>query len=236
MKPLNHVEQKIQADINARSKPTNYTAAMQAWHTYLTEGTFTDKQVEILAEIRSDFTQREILEALLLSNCPSEEIEKYLKIPVQTCEWYKELFFDTNVFLTELSRIVYIETYADNRPKKETSSYEWAKELKLRAVNLGYEYVLYSYANVIPDSVKQQELIERMFMASSYKAMNSNYYGINSDVTKNAVKHAELMLKAHDALQKIREGNADVGQDLVAIVTSSNKIKAHVLPKNAEII
>ena len=214
MRPLDHVARKVLDDIHTQTPAKDYTEAMSAWRLYKTVDTyeFPDNE-DILFTIYENRKQAEILEALILSECPEDVIETSLHVPVCVTKWYKELFYDISVFRTDLDRLVYLTEYED----------EWARDLKTKAVNLGYEFVLFNFANLVPKTDVQKRLIERMFMATAYKAMAMNYNGIKSEVNKQAVKHAELMIKAYELLVKTNAEEVGSNYDLVGLLTVSSE-------------
>lgn len=211
MLALDHVSKKVLADIQGKVRPKEYSEAMSAWYAYKSgTGQSLSKAQNIAFGIHESQRQTEILEALLLSNCPTETICEAFEVPPESIAIYAELFFDQGVFLTRLDRLEYLEDYPD----------PWGRDLKLRAVNLGYEYVLFTFANLVPKTQAQKKLVERMFMATAYKAMAMNYNGIKSDANKQAIRHAELMIRAYELLAKSNaEENAD-NHDLQSLLAA----------------
>ena len=220
MTPLDHRAQRVLADMAAARAPDDaYTDAMRAYYEHQS-GQKSDL-CEIICTIRQSRLQSEILEALLLSNCPEQEIFDALAVPVQASCWYAELFFDTAVFKTGLDRIEYLEEYPDS----------FGRDVKMKAVSLGYEFVLFTYANLVPKTAAQKKLVERMFMATSYKAMAMNYNGIKSDVSKQAVRHAELMMRAYDLLVKTNADETNSNYDLVTLLATEDTAPAAATAK-----
>lgn len=224
---LAHVASLVEADVAAGRKPgPAYTPAMRFWYTVTSEDDpELDRTGRVVLSMRRSETQREILEALILSACPEETIERALAVPKEATAWYRELFFDTTAFLTDLDKIEYLTNYED----------DFGRELKNRAVSLGYEFVLFTYANLVPRTEVQKQLVERMFMATAYKAMSMNYSGIRTEITKNAVKHAELMLKAYEALRRYSDDDPSSGHDLTAFLTKAEAEKNIPTPSLGEI-
>ena len=209
---LDHRARRVLADREANRAPDDaYTDAMRAYYEYQS-GQKSDL-CDIVCTIRESRLQSDILEALLLSNCPEQEIYTALAVPVQATQWYAELFFDTKVFKTGLDKIEYLEEYSDSL----------GRDLKMKAVSLGYEFVLFNYANLVPKTAAQKKLVERMFMATAYKTMAMNYNGIRSDVSKQAVKHAELMMRAYDLLVKTNADDTNSSNDLVTLLAADEK-------------
>jgi hypothetical protein len=229
MRQLDHVAQKVLYDIRNKVAPSGYSEAMLAWRAYNEEDSpAVSGTADIVFSIHESPRQSEILEALLLSGCPPEIIQEALSVPVAVTEWYAELFFDIAVFRTDLDRLEYLEDYAD----------PWGRDLKLKAVNLGYEFVLFNFANLVPKTASQKKLVERMFMATAYKAMAMNYNGIKSEVNRQAVKHAELMIKAFDLLAKTNADDTNGSYDLVSLLAADDAGQGGsvVKPKAEDII
>ncbi len=225
MRPLDHRAIKVQADYKNDVPPQDYTSAMLSYRKFLA-GEALSKDEAIAFAIRESKRQSEIVEAILLNSWPSEEIEEAFNVPRKSVEIYSEIFFDISVFMTDLDRLEYLEDYPDPA----------GRELKLKAVSLGYEFVLFNFANLVPKTAAQKKLVERMFMATAYKAMSMNYNGIKTEISKQAVKHAELMIKAYELLNKI---NADDGQetyDLVTLLVREDAGSSPVKPSAEEII
>ena len=224
---LAHVALLVEADVASGRKPgPAYTPAMHFWYVVKSEDDpKLDMTGRVVLSIRRSDTQREILEALILSSCPAETIERALAVPREATAWYRELFFDTAAFLTNLDRIEYLTNYED----------DFGRELKSRAASLGYEFVLFTYANLVPKTEVQKQLVERMFMATAYKAMAMNYNGIRTEITRNAVKHAELMLKAYEALRRYSDDDPSSGHDLTAFLTKAEAEKNIPTPSLGEI-
>ena len=86
-------------DIENGSSPT--TDAQKEYAKFLTRSRDTSYEFDIAIDIHSNFTQREILEALILSECPEESIETAFKVPVKSIQIYKDLFYDIGVFKTK---------------------------------------------------------------------------------------------------------------------------------------
>lgn len=211
---MDRVAKRVLDDIsNAVCNCDDYTEAMRLWREYQEHGGCTDEEADIAFSIAADKTQTEIVQALLLSGCPDNVLEEAFAVPARSVAIYNELFFNTKVFRTSLDKLSYVENYPDS----------FGRELKIRALNLGYEYVLYTYGNIVPKTEAQRALVQRMFMSSAYKAMSMNYNGITSSVTKQAVEHAKLMLKAFEALERTSAETVHAEYDLSRILMTEEK-------------
>ena len=195
--------------LHVPDKSDGLSEAQTAYYAFLTEQKGDDIAEIVFHRLHGDETQKMVIEALILGGCPPEEAERALKVPIRAYEWHRELFFDTTCFLTVLDRIAYLDSI-DNDEERQ---------LKLRAVDLGYEYVLYVYAHVIPETDRQFELLRRMYMSTAYKALTMNYAGMGGTITKHAIEHARLMLQAFSAMERSRPENTGQSEALIRIVT-----------------
>lgn len=229
MQALDHVARRVLDDITAGRQPdASYSEAMLAWYRKnMEDSPDLSDDAQIAFAIRQSEKQSEILEALILSKCPPGEVEEAFAVPEKATAIYSELFFDVHAFRTDLDRLEYLEDYEN----------KWARDLKIKAVNLGYEFVLFTYANLIPKTTAQKRLVERMFMATAYKAMSMNYNGIGTAASKQAIKHAELMIRAYDLLAKTNADEVSGTHDLVLLLAKDMQPASAVFtPKPEEII
>lgn len=216
---MDSVAKRVRRDARRRTEPgSDYTDAMRAYMQWCRTKTCADEAGSLAFRIQGDLTQAEILEALLLSDCPPGDIVEAFGVPAKACDWYRELFFDTTKFRTKLDKISYVENYPD----------PFGKALKVRALNLGYEYVLYTYANIVPKTEGQRRLVRTMFLSAAYKAMAMNYSGLGTSLNKHAVEHAKLMLKAYEALERFSGDDAGDADNLVRILAAEGE----TLPAN----
>jgi uncharacterized membrane-anchored protein YjiN (DUF445 family) len=155
-------------------------------------------------KISEDEVQKEIIEAVLLSGAKSKDIADSLGLQIEVIEAFKELFFDTKVFSSKLDVISYLARL----PKSE------AKEMKTRAYNLGPEYVYYTYSGQLPTESMQKDLMRRMFMTASYKAMNMHYNAANTASSKSSLEFAKLMVKAFESLEKFASADNSAATEL----------------------
>ncbi len=200
-------------------QPKGLTDAEALWWSHCC-GKDVPEHAAIAFSMHDDPVQREILEALMISSCPVESMKEAFGIPPESVELYKQLFFDPAKFKTGLERISYLEKYPD----------EFGKSLKQRAVDLGYAYVLFVYANIVPKTAEQKALVEKMFMSSAYKAMNMNYMSMNASSMNKAIEHGKLMLKAFETLTKLDSSGTDDNYQLTEYLTN-----AHCSADNAEL-
>lgn len=183
-----------------RPEGDDYTDIMAFYHEYLRRRTCLSEDYCYAFSIFEDPTRREIVEALFLAEAEHKDISDAFGLSRQACEAYQELFFDTKKFRSRLDKISYIENYPD----------KFGKELKLRAYSLGANFIFFKYANLIPETEEQRQLVKRMFMASAYRAMEANFNPIASTISKAALEWSKNMLKAYEAMEKLM---GDTGED-----------------------
>lgn len=215
MQKLHHAAQQVVADIAKKRKPgDHYSEAMRHWYAWKTEiRPDIPEEARLAFDIYEDQRQNYILEALILSDCPPETVREALGVPEKVTAWYRELFFDTSVFRTKLDRIAYIQELDGDE-----------KDIKMKAVDLGYEFVLATYAGIIPRTDAQKRLVEKVYMATAYKAMAMNYNTLSSEATRLSVRHAELMLKAYDTLVKLNASRESSKDDFVDIMLRADEL------------
>lgn len=194
----------------------NWSDAMVRYHEYLKDGVCnSDDHKQAFLIFENDF-EKEVIEALLLSDTPLDDIDTVFEIAPEIVRIYKELFFETDSFSSKLARISYVENYAIS---------EFGRGLKLRALHLGGDYVLFRLGNYIPQTSSQQILVKRLFMSAAYRAMEANFNPLNSQATKNATQHAGIMLKAYDVMKELFKDDTG-GQDTMAkIIMSTDNMK-----------
>ena len=162
--------------------------------------------------INAEEVKREIMESLLLSAADADEVYEVFGITPTMFSAYKELFFNVDNLVSRLDIVEYLENYPDGL----------GKALKIRAFNLGPEFVYFKYGNIVPRNETQKDLVKKMFMASAYKAMESNYSSSSTGASKAATTHASLMLKAYEVMRRLMDGEGDDGlEKLTEIVVAT---------------
>lgn len=184
---MDSVSKHVEADFANRKQSGPYTQAMSAYYEHLEGDAYKP------AHIHNDCFQKEIIEALLMSGAEPADIKQAFGIPEQVLKDYQELFFDLTKLETHLDKLSYVTNYSDR----------FGKELKIRALNLGPAFIYFKYANIVPTSNIQRDLVKKMFLSSAYRAMEANYTSMTTDVSKSAIEYAKLMLKAYDSIEKL---------------------------------
>lgn len=168
-----------------------------------------DDRFEEAYELFKDNFQKEVIEALLLSDANYEDINTHFGIDTDVLKIYKYLFFETDNFNNHLEKLSYLENYKAS---------DFGKELKVRAVNLGPEFIYFRYANIVPNTKDQRDAVKKMFMASAYRAMEANYTDINSKTSKSALEWGKIMLRAYEAIENLMNEDATDTENILRIV------------------
>ena len=202
-----------------------FTEVMRDYYIYLTATDLSELNPDNLYafQVYQEEVKREIIESLLISDAELEEVEKVFEVTPQAMAAYKELFFNVDNLVSKLDLVEYIETYPDGI----------GKGLKLRAYNLGPEFIFYKYANIVPRTEIQKTLVKKMFMGSAYKAMEANYTTSSAASAKAAISHATLMLKAYETMQKLMSEDDSAATALTEVLTivDDNKASTKKIPK-----
>jgi len=152
---------------------------------------------------------KEIIEALILAEADPLDVQMIFEIPQEVFAIYKDLFFDMANFRSRLDKILYVETYEG----------KFGKEIKLRALHLGADFIFFKYGNYIPKTESQRVMVKRMFMAASYRAMEANFNPIDSRITKASTEHAKIMLRAYECIEKLMAEDTGEGENMAKVLT-----------------
>ena len=143
---------QVEADIMTHREPTaDYTDAMRAYRAFIENGRKAEPgsiEEMVFVTLRESERQRDIVEALLIGDCPDDGAEKALGIPEHALQWYRELFFDTALFRSRLDLWEYVHRdddghvhFKDSEPVLTQEEWE-SRPLKQIAYDCGYHYVL----------------------------------------------------------------------------------------------
>lgn len=164
----------------------------------LLDGQDAPGEVDYAYSIYVDPYKSEVIEAFLLANGSAEDIKNTLRIPGAVVTAYQHLFFDRAVFRDELD----VEAYAQTYPA-ETKEEKWGRELKISAVSLGLEYLIYRFAHKDPD----------IDLVGSLKAIISNAYmltkatrinPLDSDAARESRQWATMAVKAMETYTRVK--------------------------------
>ena len=148
-------------------------------------------------DIYINLHKRETIEALLLVECTSEEIEVITKVSAKAVTAYAYLFFDSEVFEDDLDRIAYSEEYNQS---------DFGKELKQYGMTVGKDGLLVRIsrgAHVVPPSETHKSIRNTAFMLSQMAKMNP----LNSALTREAFRWAQLCMRASENAPDANAGN-----------------------------
>lgn len=207
-------ELRVRSDLASKKKPSDdYTPSMVDFYLYLQGKPCSDPACAHAFDANKDLFQREVIEALLLVNCDYSSIMAVFELPARVLDIYREMFFDMdNAFRTKLDRISYASTY---KPR------EGAKNMKLSAINMGPECILYTYGALIPSASAQRDLMQKIFMSSAYKAMTMHFNGIETNASKQSTEFAKIMMKAFETLEKFAPQEAATSSEMHQYLLSS---------------
>lgn len=162
-----------------------------------------DSDVQYAYDIYLDKYKSEVIEAFILSGGDDVFIEKLLRVPSKVSAIYRSLFFRQEVFRDELDVEAYVHTYDED---------EYGKEIKLCAVTLGKEYLIFRF-NKDPNSEldvsgAMKSMVEASYMLSKATKINP----LNSASSKEARQWMGMALKSLETYAKIKpstESNSD---------------------------
>ena len=203
-------EKAVQVEAWAKKKgaPKGFSKAQLLYLRHCRKEPVKNADAEAAFDVHESLWQRRIVEALMLSGCPDDVFTEALGLPQEAMDIYRELFFDPSRFRNKLAMIAYLEELPD--PEERT--------LKIMAVNLSYEFVLFKYMSIVPKSEAQDQIVQRLFLSTAYKAMAMNYVSMNSATMKVAIEHAKLMLKAYEALKDLSSDKMETANNLFEVL------------------
>lgn len=165
--------------------------------------------------------KRVLIEALLLSGAEFDDIYSVFGVKQEVLKAYTHLMFDTEKLDTHLDKLYYV----DQLP------FGPEKELKLRALNLGPEFIFFRYANIIPKDSVAKEVMSRMFYGAAYRVMEANYNPLNSDISKEALQWSQTMIKCFDAINKITVDNTSSRDNMLKVLSNGGAFAGGALLK-----
>ena len=192
--------QQVVVDLEIETPTTemlqHYTSYMSTLRNILIDKNINSTEGQICYDALSIFVtpyKRVLIESLLLSNASAEDIFKVFGVAVETIEAYRHSMFDTDKLKTHLDKLYYVDQLPIGQEK----------EIKLRALNLGPEFIFFRYANIIPKDKVAKEVMTRMFFSAAYRVMEANYNPLGSDISKEALQWSQTMIKCFEAINKI---------------------------------
>jgi hypothetical protein len=208
------VEQYIKENQEDRPDPSlafpeSFTFYMQDYYAYKTTGTSNNKAHDYAFQLYEDRYKREIIEALLLAEADPNDVQSIFGVPVETLKCYADIFFDTKRFTSRLDKLSYTENYKN----------KFGKELKVRSLSLGPEFIYFTYGKVEPTTENQKSLLKKMYLSSAYRAMEMNFNSMTSSNSKAAVEMAKIMIRSYESMEKLMSEGAKPQDNLFDVLT-----------------
>lgn len=147
---------------------------------------------------------RGILEAFLLASDNESEIGNALAMPVDEVAVYRHLFFDTEVFRTDLELMSYMRTIPEKDPNKP---------LYKIAYHQGLGALRWHFCRN-KGSVEPEEVIHTIMTDAYYRSLEHRGLPITSKVAKEALKLARVSLDCARTLTADREVSKDTSESL----------------------
>lgn len=178
------------------------------------------REAGIAFDIYETPSKKEKVDALIIGGCPDSVFESVLKIPEQSIRLYKQLFLDTETFLTELDKLDFAEKYySDGRSSVDN--------LVLRACNQGYQLLLLQFCNITPNTAEALGILKRIFAAAIYKATSVGFTGLGSGADKRAIELCKLALQILETIDDLNSDSAESENAMLkfrAILKESDRI------------
>lgn len=206
----NFIKENKANNVNEEELPSSFTDVMRRFYLFRINGECGECTLDYGFRMAQDTFKREIIEGLLLSNADPAEVYEIFGVPEESYSAYKHIYFDVDKFISRLDKLSYVESY------KGTS---FGKEIKVRALAMGPEFIYYTYGNMTPTTDIQKSLLKKMFLSSAYRAMEMNFNSMNSSTSKAAVEMAKIMMRSYDAMDKLMGEKSNIHEDIVSILT-----------------
>ncbi len=133
---------------------------------------------------------RSLLEAFLLSTKNDFEIAEAISMPSEEISFYREVFFDTSVFRTELELIVFMRGIPDDHPDKE---------LYRVAFHQGFGALRWQFCRK-KGEVAAPDVVKTVMTDAFFRSLEHRGQLINSKLAREAAKHAKISLECARAL------------------------------------
>lgn len=149
-------------------------------------------------DIYENAYKSEVIEAFLLAEATPEAIFDTLKVPVAVVEVYKHLFFNRNAFQDELDVEAYAQTYSEDTPEQK-----YGKELKISALTLGLDYLIFRFSHKEVDvdlSGSLKSMIANAYMLTKAAKLNP----LDSNASREARQWVATATKALEAYVRVK--------------------------------
>ena len=192
----------------------------------LLEGKPAPEEVVYASDIYENTYKCEVVEAFLLAGASAELIFTTLRVPTAVTEIYSQLFFDKAVFKDELDIEAYAQTYPEDTPELK-----WGKELKIAAITLGVDYLVYRFGRgdkEVDMTGSLKSIILNSFMLAKATKLNP----LDSNVSREARQWAATTIKALETYVKVKPAVENTDNEftiaLENIERSTNEAKSGI--------
>lgn len=148
------------------------------------EHTLLEPSIEYPYWVFQDQTLRVLIEAFLLSTDDDGKIAQALDMPPDEVEVYREVFFDTKVFRTQLERIAFMQEFPEHHPYKKLYSI---------ALRHGFEALRWHYCQnrgeISPEFVVKSVMTDAYFRSLEHRGLIST-----SKIAREAAKYAKISI------------------------------------------
>lgn len=190
------------------------------------EGKEAPEAVVYANEIYEDPYKSEVLEAFLLAEATPDLISDVLRIPAAVTQTYTELFFNRSVFRDELDVESYVQTYPDTT--KET---KWGREVKVAALTLGVDYLVYRFAHK-ETSIDLAGALKNMITTSYMLTKASKLNPLDSTSAREARQWVGVAVKALEAYVRVKPATENTDNEftiaLANITRATNEAKSGI--------
>lgn len=149
-----------------------------------------DERVEWALEIYAAQFEREVFQAWLIARATEENIEKWLRIPIEVTKVYCHLFFNIHIFRDELDLLSWVQEF-----ETEQRGSPYGANLLRDAVQGGIEKLCWIFGRneytANPDRVKQQAMTNLYLRSLSGRGCS-----VTSKEATAALAHSNAALKA----------------------------------------
>ena len=234
-----HRAEQVETDVREHSSPSDeYTESMRSYRTYIENGRQAEPgsvEEQVFTVLHGDDQQREIVEALLIGGCPDDGAA-VLGISEQAMRWYRELFFDTDVFGMRLGLYSYVRRECGGCGLKDDGTVmtqeEWeSRPLKQIAYDCGYRHVLGLYAGSSAyegkdgQSFAHERLLSYLMYAGTQAGHNLVALGRAPSTPENAAAAKEnfgILSKAYEQFKDAVPAD-DTGPTFYEIIFNSEE-------------
>lgn len=178
-------------------KALNATTPLRPWE----EGCVVDPSIEYPYQVFQIPECRTILESFLLATNNDFEIHEALHMPVEEVGIYRELFFDTTLFKTELELIIFLRTVPDQEENKKLYRVAFHQGLGALRWNLCRD----------KGTINPEDVIRTVMTDTFYRSLEHRGVALTHKLAKEASNYARISLECARTLVKDRNpGDSDI--------------------------